>query len=378
MKDFRKKLLVLFSVAILAIATSSCGIVSGMFDGLSGIIGLSDTGTVIANTAQIRSSYAVVAADLLEVKRGDKLEILEETDFEKVHWYRVRANDEDQTEGWIEAQNVITGTLLEKSQKLAAESKELQPQATAQLRAASNFRLTPEQTEDNLLFKLEGGTPFDIIGWKYVPKEQDVEVEDSSTTPSAKPKTKNAEIEAAKESNTPEDLSEKYDIWYKIRLDPSRSPAPVGWVFGRQVILQIPNDIAFYQPDNRKFVTWQRLDTVAPDIGFNKDDSARTTKPGSWVVLTRSNFVKSKDGNEPDFDGLMVFGYDKYNGEHYTVYRNDKITGNIPIKVTGPDGNKSFTISIFNASGQLEEKTFVLFKDAKGRLKITPPADLPK
>jgi SH3-like domain-containing protein len=40
----------------------------------------------------------------LEVKRGETLDILDETNFEKVHWYRVRAHDEDNTEGWIEAQ----------------------------------------------------------------------------------------------------------------------------------------------------------------------------------------------------------------------------------------------------------------------------------
>ena len=92
-------------------------------------------GTVIAPRTYIRSSYAVVAADLLEVKRGETLDILDETDYEKVHWYRVRAKDEDATEGWIEAQNVIVGKLLEKSRKLAEEDKDLQPQATAQLRA---------------------------------------------------------------------------------------------------------------------------------------------------------------------------------------------------------------------------------------------------
>ncbi len=37
----------------------------------------SDTGVVVARRAQIRSSTAVVAADLLEVNRGDAVEILE-------------------------------------------------------------------------------------------------------------------------------------------------------------------------------------------------------------------------------------------------------------------------------------------------------------
>ena len=68
-----------------------------------GILGETDTATVIAKTAQIRTSYAVVAADLLEVKRGERLEVVDEFEFEKVRWYRVRARDESLTEGWIEA-----------------------------------------------------------------------------------------------------------------------------------------------------------------------------------------------------------------------------------------------------------------------------------
>jgi hypothetical protein len=36
---------------------------------------------------------------------------------EKVIWYYVRAHDEENTSGWIEAQNVITNEVLEKSKK---------------------------------------------------------------------------------------------------------------------------------------------------------------------------------------------------------------------------------------------------------------------
>ena len=168
-----KSFIFLVVIGIFAIATSGCGLISGAIDNVSNVVGLTDTGTVIIKRAQIRSSYAVVAADLLEVKRGDKLDILETEDFEKVRWYRVRAHDDDQTEGWIESQNVITGSLLEKSKKLGEEFKDLQPQATGQLRAVSNLRLSPEQKDDNLIYRLENGATFQIISWKYVPKVVD-------------------------------------------------------------------------------------------------------------------------------------------------------------------------------------------------------------
>jgi Cft2 family RNA processing exonuclease len=213
-------------VAVFAMVTAGCGLFNTAISNVSGIVGLNETATVIVRRANLRSSYAVVAADLLEVQRGAVLDVLEDIEFEKVHWFRVRSrDDEDLTEGWIEAQNIITGTLLEKSKKLAEESKDLQPQAKAQLKAVSNLRLSSEVSKDNVLVRLENGASFDIIGLKYVVKPEEPVTEDAANQ---KPKTKNEEIEAAKEADKPAELDEKYDIWYRVRLAPSQSPVPEG------------------------------------------------------------------------------------------------------------------------------------------------------
>src|SRR5580765_3108731 len=100
------------------------------------------TGVVVARRAQIRSSTAVVAADLLQVNRGDVVDILDSTDVNdpsdntrKERWLRVKARDTDTTEGWIEARNVMPEDVLEDSKKLATEDKDVPAQATGQLRA---------------------------------------------------------------------------------------------------------------------------------------------------------------------------------------------------------------------------------------------------
>ncbi len=382
-----KKFVYILMIAVLVLGIGGCGIIRGTFEGVSNIVGANEYATVISSRAQIRSSYAVVAADLLEVKRGNRMEILEETEFEKIKWIRVRAEDEDRTEGWIEAQNVITSSVLEKSKKLAEEDKNLLSQATAQLRNVSNLRLSPEQKDSNILFKLDSGSTFEILDWKYVPKVQDdADVDNAKTADKANktPRSKNAEIEAAKEENKPEEIFDKYDIWYKVRFDASVSPAPAGWIFGRQVELQVPTDISFFQIGATKFVTWQRLDEAdAGDKALTKDkNGAKSTKPGSWVILSRSNKVLATDGNEPDFDGILVLAYDKYNEEHYTiykkgeVYRNGAIQGNVPLRIEGSGDNKAFFVNMRNASGQYEEKKFTVIKDPKGKIKVTPPAEL--
>jgi hypothetical protein len=341
---------------------------------VSSVVGLSDTATVIAKTAQIRTSYAVVAADLLEVKRNERLDVLDQVEFERVLWYRVAARDEAKTEGWIEAQNVITNEILEKSRKLAEEFKDLPPQAAGHLRAASNLRLVSDMSPENVLLKLSNGSTFEIMDWKYVPKQEVADVDDSAKGEQRKAKpTRNEEIEAAKEAGEPEKLDEKYDVWYQIRLDPSVSPAPAGWLFGRQVELQVPSDIVIFQANNRKFVTWQRLDTDAVSKAVATD---KISTPGNWVILSRTNHVKAIDGVEPDFDGILVLAFDKYDQSYYTVWRSTgDVWGTLPLRIEGQGDNKTFIVQLRNNDGTMNEKRFVVFRD-KSRIKVTPPEDI--
>lgn len=369
----RSWLLFLF-VVLFAFFDGGCTWLDRAVSGVTRSIGLQDSATVISKSAQIRTSYAVVAADLLEVKRGDQLDILDQVEFEKVLWYRVRAHDEANTEGWIEAQHVITGDVLEKSKELAAEFQNRPPQATGQLRAKSNLRLAPDMNPENVLFKLASGSTFEIMDWKFVPRQEVPDVDDAgkSETQTAK-RGKNAEIEAAKLAGEPEKIEDKYDIWYLVKLDRSVSPAPAGWLFGRQVDLQVPSEIAFFQQNNRKFVSWHRLDADTADRNAPVN---RNSTPGNWVVLSRSNLVKAIDGVEPDFDGILVLAFDKYDQNYYTVWRTtNDVWGQLPLRVEGSGDNKTFIVRLRRADGVIEDKRFIVYRD-KNRLRVTPPEDI--
>ncbi|MBK7935024.1 MAG: hypothetical protein IPK01_16430 [Acidobacteria bacterium] len=369
----RAKFILVTFVLCAAIFSAGCTWIDQSVSGITGALGTNDTATVIAKTAQIRTSYSVVAADLLEVKRGETLDVLDQFEYEKVPWYRVRARDEAATEGWIEAQNVITSDTLTKSRKLAEEFQNQSPQAAGVIRSASNLRMAPDMTPENVLFKLANGSTFDIMAWKFVPKQEAPDVDDAPKgTQKSSKKSKNDEIESAKEAGEPENIQEKYDIWYQVRLDPSVSPAPAGWLFGRQVELSVPSDIVFFQQNNKKFVTWQRLDADS------SGSVTRAATPGSWVILTRTSAVKAIDGVEPDFDGILVLAFDKYDQSYYTVWRNPNNTevwGSLPLKVDGKGDNKTFSIQLRNAEGKMETKTFTVFKD-KNRLRVNPPEDI--
>lgn len=342
------------------------------------------TGVIVARRAQIRSSTAVVAADLLQVNRGDVIDILESTDVtdpsdntRKERWLRVKARDEDATEGWIEARNVMPEDVLEASKKLQDEDKDIPAQATGQLRASSNLRLTPDRSgNENIMMRLDSGSSFDIVGWKRVPKPKSSEAIETDLAPkagSAQQGTARAGRQGEDRDRKDEEAEDPNELWYKVRLSAIASPAPAGWIYGKQVELAVPSDIIFYRT-GREFVAWQRLDGDPKDPSGADKDAGREAKPGSWLILEKSSSSQRRSLDEPDFDRIYVLGYDKRNQEHYTAYRSPDIRGFLPARVEGQGDDKTFVVRVQeDGGGEPKEVRYSLYKDARGVLKINAP-----
>jgi hypothetical protein len=354
--------------------------------GCSTLAQRSSTGVVVARRAQIRSSTAVVAADLLQVNRGDQVDILDSVDVadpsdntRKERWLRVKARDEDATEGWIEARNIMLEDVLEASKKLAGEDKDVTAQAAGQLRASSNLRLSPDRSgNENIMMRLDSGSSFDIVAWKRVPKPKSSDSIESDIAPkagSAQPGNTRS-IRQGDESNEPEETNE---LWYKVRLPASSSPAPAGWIYGKQVELMVPSDIIFYRT-GREFVAWQRLDGEVKDSSSATDkDAGREAKPGSWLILEKSSSDQPHTLDEPDFDRIYVLGYDKRNQEHYTAYRSPDLKGYLPAKVEGSGDNRTFTLRLQEEEGgPVKDVQYSLYKDARSVLKVNAPNVAPR
>jgi hypothetical protein len=355
--------------------------------GCSAIARTGSSGVVVSRRAQIRSSTAVVAADLKEVGRGDRLEILDSMEVpdptdntKKELWYRVRADDADKTEGWIEARNIMPDDVLEKSRKVAEEDKDVQAQATGQLHASSNLRLSPDRTkDDNIMMRLDSGASFEIVGWKRVPKVKEDAPDESDIAPkpgSAASATRRSRSDRSEDED--EEAKETTELWYKVRLAPAISPAPAGWIFGKQVELTVPSDIIYYRT-GREFVAWRRLDEESSDesSATQTKDVAKTSRPGSWVILEKSNLKDEPHKlGEPDFDRIYVLGYEKHDQDHYTAYRSPDVEGYLPLKVEGKGANKTFTVPIKDDSGKLQNMTFSLYRDEHGVMRVTPPEQI--
>ncbi len=334
-----------------------------------------EMGVIIARRAQVRSSTAVVAADLLEVTRGDTIDILDsQTASDGERWFRVRARDAENTEGWIEARNVMLESLLSSSRQLAEEDKDIAAQAAGQLRASTNLRLTPDRNgNDNILMKLDNGAVFDIVGWKRVPKPKSSETTESDDAPKAGVVTRNSN-RGRKNDEELKPPEESVELWYKVRLPRSVSPAPAGWVYGKQVELKVPSDVIFYRT-GREFVAWHRLDAEAENASSadtsNNKDAAAESQAGSWVILEKSSSDEPSRVDDPDFDRIFVLGYNKDKQEHYTAYRSPDIKGRLPLRVEGSGNSKTFTVRAQTDEGEKEFR-YKVYTDDKGLLRVEP------
>ena len=344
------------------------------------LAGKEEVGAVIARRAQVRSSTAVVAADLKEVVRGDELDIMDSVTVADTgeRWLHVRTRDAEPVEGWIEARNVISHEMIEVSRKLAREDGDIPAQASGQLRASTNIRFSPDRNgTDNILFKLESGSRFDIMGWKRVPRPKSSETTESDDVPKAGTAQPGSSRRGKKEEEKqPEDVDE---LWYKVRLPASVSPAPAGWVFGKQVELTVPSDIIFYRT-GREFVAWQRLDgdeSAAQQSSARDKDAAKETRPGSWVILEKSSVNNPAGTDTSDFDRIYVLGYDKDRQEHYTAYRSPDVNGFLPLRVEGKGDAKTFTIRV-KVEGEPRDVKFKTYTNERGLLKVEALGEIPK
>jgi hypothetical protein len=361
-----------------AIRTLTIFIIPLLLAGCQTLASKNSTGVIVAQRAQIRSSTAVVAADLLQVNRGDIVDILDSADVNdpsdntrKERWLRVKARDEAATEGWIEARNVMPDDVLEASKKLEQEDKEIPAQATGQLRASSNLRLTPDRSgNENIMMRLDSGSSFEIVGWQRVPKPKSSEAIETDVAPKAgsaqQGNTRGRQTDQEKE---PEDPNE---LWYKVRLSADASPAPSGWIYGKQVELAVPSDIVFYRT-GREFVGWQRLDGERDKTAGDKDGT-QESRPGNWLILEKSNSNQPRTIGEPDFDRIYVLGYDKRDQKHYTAYRSPDLRGYLPVKIEGHGDDKTFTLRLQEEeNGSPKEVRYSVYKDARGVLKVNAP-----
>ena len=311
---------------------------------LCGLAGCSEAkigeGVVITPTLKIRSSTAMVALDLAEVKRGARLEILEQaevrTPTEVQEWYRVRTKGKEPVVGWVDAREVINQDIVDKTEDLFKKAQEVPSQGTGRLKVRTRLRLEPGGEVVTLLSR---GTMVDIVGKARAAFRQEKEQGADSG-----------------EEQTEEPES-RIVIWYQVRI-PDAEVLRAGWVGAQQVELDVPEEILHLEGEGRRFTGWTVFDQVRAKDGTLKNN---------YIGL-----MKRIDSSLPvDFTRLWVLVYSPSEGRYIGPYIEDNLKGMLPVTLGTSAARKTFTIHELNDKGGSTPVEYEITRLDPGRVKVT-------
>lgn len=297
-----------------------------------------DEGIVIAPKLMVRSSTAMVALDLAEVKRGDRLDILEQaqvkTPTRTDEWLKVKTKGKEEVIGWIEARYIINKPVVDKIQELYDSGKDTPSQGSGRLKVQTKLRLEPG---GDIVTNLSRGTTVEIVGkarTTFKPEKQTAEDTDEATE---EPETRTV-------------------LWYQVRL-PDSEVLRAGWVGAQQVQLDVPDEIIHLEGDGRRFTGWVVLDQTKAKSGEVKDN---------YIGM-----MKSLSTEGPiDFTRLWVLMYSPDEGRYVGPYIEDGLRGVMPITVGRKSGGKGFTIHELDENGKTIAVEYEVIRPDSNHLRV--------
>ncbi len=327
----KRNLLAGSALVLWALLMAGCGLISGDTK--------IDEGVVIAPKLKIRSTTAPAALDLAEVKRGDRLDILEQAQFKTptrvVEWYKVRTKDKSAVEGWVETRYVINKSVVDKMNSLFEKSQSLPSQGTGHLKVQTRLR---QEADGDVVTYLSRGTPVEIVGKARTTFKPD----------------KQADSDDA--DDTDEDTETRTVLWYQIRL-PESEVLRAGWVGAQQVQLDVPDEILHLEGEGRRFTGWVVLDQT-PD----KKGGLHNNYVGLMKSLTTEGPI--------DFTRVWVLSYSRDTGRYNGAYIKDGFRGVLPVTLGASGGRKGFTIRTLNEAGKPVPIEYETSRDSSGRLYV--------
>ncbi|HEX5735241.1 MAG TPA: SH3 domain-containing protein [Blastocatellia bacterium] len=311
--SIKKFCLISVSLIVSSLLVAGCNVLSGETK--------IDEGIVIAPKEKIRSSTAMVALDLAEVKRGDRLEILEQaevkTPTQTDEWYKVRTIGKDDIVGWIKARHVINKSVVDKINELFDKSKTVPAQGVGHLKVRTKLRMEPGGETATYLSR---GTSVEVVA------------KARTTFKPEKQQTDDADEETVEEPET------RTVLWYQVRL-PETEVLRAGWVGAQQVQLDVPDEILHLEGEGRRFTGWVVFDQVRDRKGEVRNNYIAT--------------MKSYSAEGPiDYTRLWVLIYAPDQGRYTGPYIEDGLRGVMPILVNPQSGRKGFTIYELDENGK--------------------------
>lgn len=321
-----------------------------LFAGLAGcrgeFSGKAEYVYVAVPEAALRDHVATVYNKTGQVHNGDRLQVLER--MQNRRFLRVRAPHGE--EGWLQERYVADQQTFDQFQRLAEQYRDAPAQATATVEQQVRVHIQPGRKTGSLYLLTE--------------KQRVAMLErrpvDRNASPAA-PKDQDSESDSSEEDASSNAAPAIWEDWWLIRDSQQR----VGWVLGRAVYLDLPDEVAQYA-EGQRIVAAFPLDE-ASDQG---------KKVAEYLVL----FTEPKDGSSYDFDQIRVYTWNTRKHRYETAYRERNLDGVLPVMLGWQDFDKdgklrTFTLHLKDAGGQEREQTY-RFKPPLVH-KVFPPGQEP-
>jgi SH3 domain-containing protein len=315
----------LLAVAVLCLLTACSG--------KGGPSGSAEYAYVAVTEAGLRDHVATFYNKTGVVHNGERVQILER--MQSKRFLRVRSPRGE--EGWVQERYLADQATFDQFQKLAEQYKSTPAQATAITEEQVKVHVLPGR-KTAYLYLLNEKQKVDMLQRQAIDRNapplqlKDEKQKDADETPEEdKVKGDNAGPPAVRED------------WWLVRDGQMR----VGWVLGRALYLQLPEEIAQYS-EGQRIVAAYPLDEV--------QDEGKSV-PEYLVLFTE------KEGLPYDFSQARVFTWNARKHRYETAYRERDLAGVLPVTLGRQEfekeGNlRTFVLRVKDDDGTVHERTY--------------------
>jgi SH3-like domain-containing protein len=270
----------------------------------------------------LRDRVAAVYNKTGSVSNGERVEVLEHT--RNGRFVRVRSSRGE--EGWLEQRYLAGQEVFDAFQKLTHQHAADPAQARATVRSDLNMHVAPSRDSDHL----------------YQSKEGDkVDVLLRATAEKVKTGSPGMPEDGRNASPLP-----VIEDWWLVRS----AAGHCGWALSRSLDEDAPLEVAQYA-EGQRIVAYFVVNYVQ-----DKDK----TIPQYLLLLN-----EPRDGSPVDFNQIRVFTWNRKRQRYETAYRERKLNGFLPARVSEEDFGKDgklpvFTIRVQDGGGKTSERKYKL------------------
>lgn len=268
--------------------------------------------------ASLRDRVATVYNKTGLVHNGERLQVLERMQGKRF----VRVRTPRGEEGWIQERYLADQDTFDQFQQLALQYATAPAQATATVQEQVKVHVEPGR-KTGYLYLLNEKSKVELLK-RAVAQRNAPAAREEPKDAKDKSKDKDADDEEHYKSDQPAILED----WWLIRDEQKR----VGWVYGRTLYLDVPEEIAQYS-EGQRIVAAYPLDQI----------SDGETKVTEYLVL----FTDNKDGMPYDFNQVRVFTWNVKRHRYETAYREHDIAGMLPVTLGEQEFDKEGKLRVF-------------------------------